>query len=273
MPTLPETSEPAAIPDTAAPPETAVPASTAAPPARPESPAAPDPMRLYPDVHGPRSGRAQVQQVVFLKPLVQHPLTSVGEYTYYVDPADPTGFERNNVLFHYGPERLVIGRFCALARGVRFIMNAANHAMGGASTFPFPIFGDGWLRHMDVLDRREAGRDTVLGNDVWLGTGVTIMPGVTIGDGAIVAAMSVVASDIPPYAVAAGNPARVVRRRFDDEEIETLLRIAWWEWPIEVISEYAPVIMTGSAAELAAVAREHGLPAAAPPVTRGTTTA
>lgn len=218
-------------------------------------------MRLYPDIHGPKFGRAQVQQVVFLKPLAQHPLTSVGEYTYYADPEDPTGFERNNVLFHYGPERLVIGRFCALARGVRFIMNAANHTMGGASTFPFPMFGDGWLRHMDLLADREPGGDTVLGNDVWLGAGVTVMPGATIGDGAIVAAMSVVASDIPPYAVAAGNPARVVRRRFAGEEIEALRKIAWWNWPIEVISENIPVIMAGGAAELAAVAAGHGLPA------------
>lgn len=160
----------------------------------------PDPMRLYPDFYGPKAGKVLGDpQVVFLKPLVQSPLTSVGEYTYYADPVDPTGFERHNVLFHHGPERLVIGRYCAIARGTRFLMNSANHRRDGLSTFPFPMFGGAWLDQMDLYATRSPGRDTVVGNDVWLGTDVTVMPGVTIGDGAIVAATSTVSSDIPPY--------------------------------------------------------------------------
>ncbi|MEU4392656.1 CatB-related O-acetyltransferase [Kribbella sp. NPDC023855] len=221
---------------------------------------APDATRLYPDAYGPNAGLIRGDpQVVFLRSLVQSPLTSVGEYSYYADPVDPTGFERHNVLFHYGPDRLVIGKFCALARGVRFIMGAANHRRAGVSTFPFPMFGGDWLEHMPLFAERDFPGDTVVGNDVWLGYEATVMPGVRIGDGAIIAAKSVVTSDVPAYAVAGGNPARVIRYRFEPDEIERLVRLAWWNWPIDVVSKHVAEIMSGGVAELEAVARKHGL--------------
>jgi virginiamycin A acetyltransferase len=220
---------------------------------------APDPSRLYPDAYGPNAGLIKGDpQVVFLQALVQSPLTSVGEYTYYADPVDPTGFERNNVLFHYGPDRLVIGRYCALARGVRFIMGAANHRREGVSTFPFPMFGGDWLAHMDLFAAREFPGDTVIGNDVWLGYESVVLPGVRVGDGAIVAAKSVVAADVPPYAVVGGNPARVLRQRFAPGEVERLLRVAWWDWPADLVSKHVRTIMSGSVDELEAAAHAHG---------------
>lgn len=219
----------------------------------------PDPRRLYPDVHGPNFGRAQVQQVVFLKPLVEHPLTEVGEYTYYADPRDPTGFEHNNVLFHYGPERLVIGRYCALARDVRFVMNAANHRRSGVSTYPFPMLGGDWLEHMPLFAQRPTTSDTIVGSDVWLGYRVTVLPGVRIGNGAVVAAGSVVSGDVDPFTVVGGNPARVMRRRFDRRDVQRLERIAWWDWPAAVVTRHVPVIMSGDVDALERAAHTEGL--------------
>jgi virginiamycin A acetyltransferase len=178
----------------------------------------------------------------------------VGDYTYYADPTDPTGFERHNVLFHYGPDRLVIGRYCALARGVRFIMGAANHRRAGVSTYPFPMFGGDWLAHMDLFAEREFPGDTVVGNDVWLGTASVVLPGVRIGDGAIVGAHSVVASPVEPYTIVAGNPARPIRQRFEPDEVRRLLRVAWWDWPVELVTKHVREIMSGSVADLEAVA-------------------
>jgi virginiamycin A acetyltransferase len=215
---------------------------------------------MYPDAYGPNAGLIKGDpQVVFLKPLVQSPLTSVGEYSYYADPVDPTGFERHNVLFHYGPDRLVIGKYCALARGVRFIMGAANHRRTGVSTFPFPMFGGDWLAHMNLFADRGFPGDTVVGNDVWLGYEAVVLPGVRIGDGAIVAAESVVATNVPPYAIVGGNPAQVIRFRFPPDDVERLLAVAWWDWPIDVVSKNVPAIMSGDVADLVDVARAHGL--------------
>ena len=219
---------------------------------------APDPTQLYPAVYGPNYGRAQGWPAVFLKPLVQSPFIEVGDYSYYADPTDPTGFERNNILFHYGPDKLVIGRYCALARDVRFVMGAASHRMG-LSTYPFPMCGCDWMDAMDLFAERVDRPDTVLGNDVWLGYGVTVMAGVRIGDGAIVAARSVVSSDVPPYAIVAGNPARLVRRRHSADQIERLLDIAWWHWPVELVTEHVRTIMGDDVDALETVARANGL--------------
>ncbi|MFJ6696537.1 CatB-related O-acetyltransferase [Streptomyces sp. NPDC091272] len=193
-------------------------------------------------------------RVVLLKPLVTSPLIEVGDYSYYDDPDDATAFETRNVLYHYGPERLRIGRFCALATGVRFIMNGANHRLDGPSTFPFPTLGGAWGPHVDLLTNLPVRGDTVLGNDVWIGYGVTVMPGVRIGHGGIVAAGSVVTSDVPDYAIVGGNPARLIRKRFGDEEIERLLALAWWDWPVEHLTQHVRVVMAGSVEELEAVA-------------------
>lgn len=206
---------------------------------------APDPNTLHPMAGQPR--------VVLLKPLVTSPLIEVGEYSYYDDPVAATDFETVNVLYHYGPEKLVIGRFCAIATGVRFIMNGANHRMDGPSTFPFPTLGGDWSAHVDLLTELPNRGDTVLGNDVWLGYGVTVMPGVRIGHGAIVAAGSVVTRDIPDYAVAGGNPARVLRKRYTDNDIARLLSVAWWDWPAERIGEHVRMLMAGNVDELVAI--------------------
>ncbi len=195
-------------------------------------------------------------RVVLLKPLITSPLIEVGEFSYYDDPNDPTAFQTANVLYHYGPEKLVIGRFCALAQGVRFIMNGANHRMDGPSTYPFPIMGGAWSEHVDLVSELPNSGDTVLGNDVWLGNGVTVMPGVRIGHGAIVATGSVVVGDVPDYAIVGGNPARVIRLRFEPEQIARLLEIAWWDWPIERITAHMRTIMAGTVEELAAAAAE-----------------
>ncbi len=193
-------------------------------------------------MHGPSPDNpypmAGFPQVGFLKPLVKNPNVLVGEYTYYDDPDGPEGFEARCVLYHFPfiGDRLVIGKFCALARGVRFIMNGANHKVSGFSTYPFFIFGNGWEPAMPQPGDLPYKGDTVIGNDVWLGYDVLVMPGVKIGDGAIVAARSVVVSDVPAYSVVGGNPAKAVRQRFPDEIVGELLAIRWWDWPIEKVT-------------------------------------
>src|SRR3954447_1301234 len=206
----------------------------------------PDPMALHPMEGYPR--------IVFLRPLVRAPNISIGDYTYYDDPEAPEEFERRNVLYAVGPERLEIGRYCALAEGVRFIMAGANHPMLGPSTFPFGIFGGAWAETtMDLVMSAPSRGDTVVGHDVWLGYWTLVMPGVTIGHGAVVAAGSVVVSDIPPYAIAGGNPARVLHMRYDEDDVARLLRAAWWDWPVELVTEHARTIMSGTPAELEAI--------------------
>jgi len=194
-------------------------------------------------MHGPKPELkhpiAMHQRVGFLKPLVDAPNIEIGEYTYYDDPDGPDQFVRKCVLHHYDfiGDKLIIGRFCAIAEGVRFIMNGANHMLSGFSTYPFNIFGNGWEAGFDEQAwRGELRGDTVIGNDVWIGFDAVIMPGVRIGDGAIVGGRSVVTRDVPPYAVVAGNPAKVVKMRFDPNTIERLLSIAWWNWPADKIT-------------------------------------
>ena len=183
-------------------------------------------------------------QVCFIKNTVSNPKIFIGDYTYYDDPEDAENFERN-ILYHYpfSKDKVIIGKFCAIARGVKFITNGANHPTSGFSTYPFGIFGDRWERVADRLDEAPFKGDTIVGNDVWLGYEAVILPGVKIGDGAIVAAKSVVTKDVPPYAIAAGNPARIVRKRFAEETIAVLLEIAWWDWDIEKITRNLEAIV------------------------------
>jgi virginiamycin A acetyltransferase len=210
-----------------------------------------------PNVLHPLPGQ---ERVVMLRPLIDSPKIEVGEFSYYDDPDDATAFQDRNVLYGYGPEKLIIGRYCALAEGTRFIMAGANHPDLGVSTFPFTIFGGEWAeRTVDIMLGMETKGDTVVGNDVWIGYRSLIMPGVTIGDGAIIAAQSVVVADVPPYTIAGGNPAKPIRRRFPDEDIERLLRARWWDWPIELITQHVRVIMTGNAKEIEAIAIANGL--------------
>jgi virginiamycin A acetyltransferase len=213
--------------------------------------AAPDPSTLHPVTGQDR--------VVFLKPLVQAPNIEVGDFTYYDHPDAALSFERDAVLYGFGPERLLIGKFCAIAAGVRFLMPGANHADRGPSPFPFGIFGGGWESTMDLVLSAASKGDTTIGHDVWLGYQALVLPGVTIGPGAVVAAASVVTGDVPPYAIVAGNPARVVRRRFEEADVHRLLQAAWWDWPLPLITEHARQIMAGHPSELLQTARKHGL--------------
>jgi virginiamycin A acetyltransferase len=192
-------------------------------------------------------------QVCFIKNTVKNPHIIIGDYTYYDDPEDAEGFERN-VFYHFPfiGDRLVIGKFCAIARGVKFIMNGANHKMTGVSTYPFQIFGDGWEKVMPKPDELPFKGDTVIGNDVWIGYEALIMPGVRIGSGAIIAARAVVVSDVPAYAIVGGNPATQIRLRFKPEIIAKLLAIAWWDWPAEKISLHLEKIVSADIDALAA---------------------
>ncbi|MFO0875994.1 MAG: Vat family streptogramin A O-acetyltransferase [Gemmataceae bacterium] len=199
-------------------------------------PVGPDPRQKHP--------MASFPQVCYIRNTVQNPNIVVGEYTYYDDPDDSENFERN-VLYHFPfvGDRLILGRYCAIARGVRFIMNGANHLMSGFSTYPFYIFGGGWEEAMPGESDFPHKGDTIVGNDVWLGYQTVVMPGVTIGDGAIVAACSVVTRDVPPYGIVGGNPAQLIRRRFPDAVIDELLQIRWWDWDVEKVTRNVRHIM------------------------------
>ena len=192
----------------------------------------PDPLTRHP--------LAATDQVIFLKSLAQgRSNVSVGDYAYYDDPDGAERFFERNVRYHFDfvGDRLVIGPFVAIGRGAVFMMNGATHAMGGFSTFPFNIFGHGWEEGFDPATWTAENRgDMVIGPDAWIGTEALILPGVTLGAGAIVAARSVVTRDVPAYAVVAGNPAQVVRRRFDDATVARLLAAAWWDWPREKLA-------------------------------------
>ncbi|GAB6043374.1 Vat family streptogramin A O-acetyltransferase [Endothiovibrio diazotrophicus] len=193
-------------------------------------------------------------QVCFIKNTIDNPNIIVGDYTYYDDPEDSEAFERN-VLYHFPfvGDKLIIGKFCAIARGVKFIMNGANHKMSGISTYPFQIFGKGWEKVMPEMTALPYKGDTVVGNDVWIGYDALIMPGVRIGDGAIVSSRSVVVSDVPAYTIVGGNPARPIRSRFPPEVVERLVAIAWWAWPIEKITEHLEVIVSADVEQLKAI--------------------
>ncbi len=195
-------------------------------------------------------------QVCFIRNTVANPNIVIGDYTYYDDPEDSENFERN-VLYHFPfiGDKLIIGKFCAIARGAKFIMNGANHKLSGISTFPFQIFGNGWEKVMPQPGDLPYKGDTVIGNDVWIGYEALAMPGVKIGNGAIVSSRSVVVSDVAPYMIVGGNPARLIKARFDSESIDTLEKIAWWDWPVEKITANLELIVGGNVDALAKAAR------------------
>jgi virginiamycin A acetyltransferase len=170
----------------------------------------------------------------------------IGAYTYCDEPGGPDAF-RANILYHFGisGDRLRIGRFCAIATGVRFMMNDANHRLDGLTTFPFQALSADWRGRFEGEASWPSRGDTVIGNDVWLGYEALVLPGATIGDGAVVGARAVVGGDVPPYAVAVGNPARIVRRRFDDPTVARLLALRWWDWDIEAITRNLEPLCTG----------------------------
>ena len=201
-----------------------------------------------PDTKHPMEG---FPQVCFIRNTTQNPNIIVGEYTYYDDPEDSENFERN-VLYHFPfiGDKLIIGKFCAIARGVKFIMNGANHKLSGISTYPFQIFGNGWEKAMPQPGDLPYKGDTIVGNDVWIGYEALIIPGVRIGNGAIVSSRSVVVSDVAPYSVVGGNPAKPIKHRFEPDVIAALEDIAWWDWPVEKITEHLDLIVGGDIEKL-----------------------
>ncbi|MBC5863185.1 CatB-related O-acetyltransferase [Flavobacterium turcicum] len=179
---------------------------------------------------------ANYDRLCFLKNTITNPNIIVGDYTYYDDFEDVSNFEKN-VKYHFDfiGDQLVIGRFCMIASSATFIMNGANHLTNALSSYPFAIFGNGWEHAMQDKSYPNKGNINI-GNDVWIGYNATIMAGVTIGDGAIIAANATVITDVPPYTIVGGNPAREIKKRFPDEVITKLLEIQWWHWPIEKIT-------------------------------------
>ena len=191
------------------------------------------------------------KRCVFLKNIIKKKNISVGDYSYYDDPDGPDDFEENNVLYHYefSLEKLIIKKFVAIAAKAKFIMSGANHKLDGFSTFPFGIFGHGWEKLNDLSNLPSKG-DTILENDIWIGYDATIMPGVTINNGAIIGSKAVVTKDVPPYAIVAGNPAKIVKMRFSENIINELLKIKWWDWDIIKITRNIPLIINANIEEL-----------------------
>lgn len=220
---------------------------------RAEAAALPDPGAINPV--------ANKQRVVFLKPLLASitgvPNVEIGDFTYYDDPLHGRDFFRRNLLYNFQGSGtwLRIGKFCAIATAARFMFPDAMHATAGPSTYPFGILGGAFHQALPLAEYpwRE-GRDTIIGNDVWVGMEALVMPGVRIGHGAVIGARAVVASDVPDYAVVAGNPARVVRRRYTEDDAARLVAIGWWDWPADRIARAIPLLVKGDVTALEAFA-------------------
>jgi len=199
----------------------------------------------------PRTGD---KQTIYLKNVINNPNINVGDYTMYNDFVNnPEFFEKNNVLYHYpiNNDKLIIGKFCSIACGAKFLFNSANHNMDSLSTYPFPLFFEEWnLKKENVTDSWNNKGNIVIGNDVWIGYEAIIMAGVTIGDGAIIGTRAVVTKDVPPYAIVGGVPAKIIRKRFSDEVSSELLKIKWWNWEKDIIEKNIKYIQTGNIEKL-----------------------
>ena len=206
----------------------------------------------------PRTGD---KQTVYLNAVIKDPQIEVGDYTIYNDfVADPLLFEKNNVLYHYPihREKLIIGKFCSIACGTKFLFNCANHALKSLSTYTFPLFYEEWeLEKSNITTAWDNKGDIVIGNDVWIGYEAVIMAGVHIGDGAIIAARAIVTKDVPSYTIVGGTPAKEIRKRFDAEIIEQLLILKWWDWSTDKIHQCLPYIAEGKLDELLAMKKDR----------------
>lgn len=205
-----------------------------------------DSKKLY-----PRTGDTQT---VYLKNVITNPNIKVGDYTMYNDfTNDPTRFEENNVLYHYpiNQDQLIIGKFCSIASGVKFLFNSANHTLSSLSTYPFSLFFEEWgLDKKNVVESWDNKGDIIIGNDVWIGFEAVLLAGVTIGNGAIIGTRAVVTKDVPPYTIVGGIPAKPIKKRFDEDTISDLLCIKWWDWSNEKIAQNISAIQSGCIKEL-----------------------
>lgn len=199
----------------------------------------------------PRTGD---KQIVYLNKVITNDNIQVGEYTIYNDFVnDPVDFEKNNVLYHYpiNKDKLIIGKFCSIACGTKFLFNSGNHSLKSLSTYTFPIFFEEWnLDRTRVKDAWDNKGDIVIGNDVWIGYEAVIMAGVTIGDGAVIGTRAVVTKDVEPYTIVGGVPAKPIRKRYPDTTIARLLELKWWDWPRERIAKNIGAIQAGAIDEL-----------------------
>lgn len=206
----------------------------------------PNPKKIYP--------RTNDFSTVYLKNVITNSNIIVNDFTMYNDFInDPKDFEKNNILYHYpfvNKDKLIIGKFCSIACGAKFIFNSANHTLKSLSSYPFPIFYEEWDSTMNVCEAWDNKGDIIIGNDVWIGFEAVIMSGVHIGDGAIIGTRALVTKDVPPYAIVGGLPAQIIRKRFEDSIIEGLLKIQWWNWSAEKISEKLTAIKSGDIAAL-----------------------
>lgn len=193
--------------------------------------------------------RTSDKQTVYLKNVVNNANIEIGDYTMYNDfVQDPIDFQKNNVLYHYpvNQDKLKIGKFCSIACGTKFLFTSANHTLKSLSTYPFPIFFEEWgLDGKDICDAWDNKGDIVIGNDVWIGYEAVILSGVTIGDGAVIGSRAVVTKDVEPYTIVGGVPAKPIRKRFDEQTIEKLEKIGWWDWSEEQIRQNIGAIQAG----------------------------
>ena len=205
----------------------------------------PNPNKIFP--------MKNLKTIINVKPTIKNKNIIVGDFTYFAD----TDFEKH-VTHHYDfiGDKLIIGKFCQIAAGVNFVMNGANHQMNTVTTFPFYIF-EGWKQKAPALNKLPLKGDTVIGNDVWIGQNVTILPGVHIGDGAIIGLNSVVGSDVKPYTIVAGNPAKVIRKRFDNQLIKLLLKLKWWDKSIKEINELISILTDDNLANVKKFLKEY----------------
>lgn len=198
--------------------------------------------------------REPFKDMVYLKSVVKNPNIIVGDFTMYHDWVnDPAQFEKNNVLYHYpiNNDKLIIGKYCSIACGAKFMFTSGNHAMKSLSTYPFPLFIDEWEQDWKNLTNAWDNKgDIVIGNDVWIGYDAVIMQGVHIGDGAIIGTRAVVTKDVLPYTIVGGMPAKPIKKRFDEKTIDKLMSIKWWNWPPEKVKENLPIIMSGNIKKL-----------------------
>lgn len=204
--------------------------------------AAPDKEKIFP--------LNNYDRLCFLKNTIKNPNIIVGDYTYYDDFETVNNFEKN-VKYHFDfiGDKLIIGKFCMIASGVNFIMNGANHLSTAISSYPFAIFGADWQNAMEGKTYPSKG-DTVIGNDVWIGHNATIMTGITIGDGAIIATNTTVTKNVPPYSIVGGNPSQLIRKRFNDHQINSLLEMKWWNWNIDLITQHVQLLSNNNIDEL-----------------------